>query len=111
MAKRFGGTAISSLSDLPRVDVVVGTIPSTAGFVLPDHLLRHGLIVMDAAYKPAITPMLASAKAHGCTCIQGYEMLVEQGLEQSRLWTGQSVDKKVLEDQVKATLAPGDLLN
>ncbi|KAG9415137.1 3-dehydroquinate dehydratase (3-dehydroquinase) [Aphanomyces cochlioides] len=111
VAKRFGGTAISSLSDLPQVDVVVGTIPATAGFVLPDHLFRHGLIVMDAAYKPAITPMLASAKAHGCTCIQGYEMLVEQGLEQSRLWTGQSVDKKVLEDQVKATLAPGDLLN
>ncbi|RHY03684.1 hypothetical protein DYB36_007597 [Aphanomyces astaci] len=111
VAQRFGGTAVASLTDLDAVDVVVGTIPAAAGFVLPEHLLSKHVIVMDAAYKPAITPLLAQAHAHGAVCIQGYEMLVEQGLEQSKLWTHEAVAKEVLASQVKATLAASDVLH
>ncbi|RQM18914.1 hypothetical protein B5M09_007675 [Aphanomyces astaci] len=111
VARRFGGTAVASLTDLDAVDVVVGTIPAAAGFVLPEHLLSKHVIVMDAAYKPAITPLLAQAHAHGAVCIQGYEMLVEQGLEQSLLWTHEAVAKEVLASQVKATLAASDVLH
>ncbi|RHY16143.1 hypothetical protein DYB25_000975 [Aphanomyces astaci] len=111
VAQRFGGTAVASLTDLDAVDVVVGTIPAAAGFVLPEHLLSKHVIVMDAAYKPAITLLLAQAHAHGAVCIQGYEMLVEQGLEQSKLWTHEAVAKEVLASQVKATLAASDVLH
>ncbi|RHY29934.1 hypothetical protein DYB32_005655 [Aphanomyces invadans] len=111
VAARFGATAVASLADIAAVDVVVGTIPATSGFTLPDRLVRQGVIVMDAAYKPAITPLLAHAHAHAAVCIQGYEMLVEQGLEQSKLWTGETVQKSILADQVKATLAATDFLH
>ncbi|OQR86371.1 pentafunctional AROM polypeptide [Achlya hypogyna] len=110
VAARFGATALDSLETAPLMDVVVGTIPATAGFTLPDALARPGVVVMDAAYKPAITPLLAHAAARGCTCIQGYEMLVEQGLEQSKRWTGASVPSTVLATPVKARLDPTDVL-
>lgn len=88
VADRFHARAIASLTPetLARVDVVVGTIPAAAGFVLPDHLVEQGVVVLDAAYMPPVTPMLAHAKAHGASCIQGFEMLYEQALEQYRCW-------------------------
>ncbi|KAF0709617.1 Aste57867_5842 [Aphanomyces stellatus] len=110
VAMRFGGRAVASLADVSHIDVVVGTIPATAGFTLPLHLLHHDMVVMDAAYKPAITPLLAQARAHGCLVVQGFEMLVEQGLEQSALWTGERVAKAILTTQATATLASDDIL-
>ncbi|OQR97948.1 pentafunctional AROM polypeptide [Thraustotheca clavata] len=112
VAARFNATALSSFdSSTPKFDVVMGTVPSTAGFTLPESVLHPQLIVMDAAYKPAITPLLQQALIHGCQCIQGYEMLVEQGLEQSKLWTGDYVPKHIMETQVKAGMLPTEFLS
>ncbi|EQC28678.1 hypothetical protein SDRG_13554 [Saprolegnia diclina VS20] len=110
VASRFHSTALPSLEAVPTMQVVVGTIPASAGFTLPDALLHKALIVMDAAYKPAITPMLAHASRFGCVCIQGYEMLVEQGLEQSKRWTGTSVAIDVLANVVKARFDSAEIL-
>ncbi|RLN59111.1 hypothetical protein BBJ29_003958 [Phytophthora kernoviae] len=94
VAARFNAEALSELTPdaLSRVDVVVGTIPAQAGFQLPDHLVSprddgNKVVVLDAAYMPPITPMLAHAHASGgALCIQGYEMLYEQGIEQFYRW-------------------------
>lgn len=89
VAQRFGARALAALSPdvLASVDVVVSTIPAQAGFVLPDYLLStHAVVVLDAAYQPPITPFLAHAAAHGATCIQGFEMLYEQAIEQYKRW-------------------------
>ncbi|RLN53644.1 hypothetical protein BBJ28_00010710 [Nothophytophthora sp. Chile5] len=94
VASRFHAQALAELTPetLARVDVVVSTIPAQAGFQLPDHLVApradgSKVVVLDAAYMPPITPMLAHAHASGgALCIQGYEMLYEQGIEQFRRW-------------------------
>ncbi|KAI9915839.1 hypothetical protein PsorP6_007566 [Peronosclerospora sorghi] len=94
VAERFDAEALSELrvERLAQVDVVVGTIPAQASFQLPDHLVAprpdgSKAVVLDAAYMPPITPMLAHAHAAGgVVCVQGYEMLYEQGIEQFYRW-------------------------
>ncbi|RMX68968.1 hypothetical protein KXD40_003448 [Peronospora effusa] len=94
VATRFDAEALSELTleKLAQVDVVVGTIPAQANFQLPDYLVAprtdgSKVVVLDAAYMPPITPMLAHAEAAGgALCIQGYEMLYEQGIEQFCRW-------------------------
>lgn len=91
VAERFHAQALSSLTPelLASVDVVVSTIPAQAGFVLPNYLLQQGshkVVVLDAAYQPPITPFLEHASKHGASCIQGFEMLYEQAIEQYNRW-------------------------
>lgn len=85
VARRFNGTALRELKNLDGIDdldIVIGTIPAAAQTDLPASLFKTQPIVLDAAYKPAMTPLLRAAKASGCPCIQGAEMLYEQALEQ-----------------------------
>lgn len=56
--------------DLPNVDVVISTVPSTAKFTLPSHLLDCKPIVFDAAYRPSVTDLLRQASTNGCPCVQ-----------------------------------------
>lgn len=93
VAQRFNATALAALTPalFPAVDVVVSTVPSAAGFVLPDYLLattteKRPVVALDAAYQPPVTPFLAHAHAHGAACVQGFEMLYEQAVEQFRRW-------------------------
>ncbi|KAJ0396596.1 hypothetical protein ATCC90586_004058 [Pythium insidiosum] len=90
VASRFGATALGELTPttLPRVDIVISTVPATANVTIPDYLLpgEHPVVVLDAAYMPPITPCLAHAHGRGAMCIQGYEMLYEQAAEQYLRW-------------------------
>ncbi|KAE9312852.1 Pentafunctional AROM polypeptide [Phytophthora fragariae] len=109
VAARFDAEALSELTPdtLAQVDVVVGTIPAQAGFQLPDHLVApradgSKVVVLDAAYMPPITPMLAHAHAAGgAVCIQGYEMLYEQGIEQFYRWHKATQVWQVNEEAIK----------
>lgn len=49
---------------------------------------RPGLVVMDAVYEPVQTKLLTDAAAAGCTCVSGKGMLLWQGVEAFRLYTG-----------------------
>jgi shikimate dehydrogenase len=42
---------------------------------------------MDVVYKPLKTRFLRDASERGCRCIDGLTMLLEQAVEQFRLWT------------------------
>lgn len=44
--------------------------------------------LLEAAYKPSVTPVMKLAEKHGWTVIRGREMLVLQGIEQFQQWTG-----------------------
>ncbi|CAM9487919.1 unnamed protein product [Choristocarpus tenellus] len=112
LASRFGGVAVSALDAATLqqacgredVDVVVSTIPGSAEFTLPEHMLKQKPVVFDAAYKPALTALLAQAKATGCPYVQGAEMLVEQGLEQFQLWTRRRAPRSVMAEAVFNTV-------
>lgn len=44
--------------------------------------------LLEAAYKPAVTPIMEAATNAGWKTIPGRQMLVMQGVEQFRIWTG-----------------------
>lgn len=43
----------------------------------------------ECVYNPHITKLLTQAKEAGCTTVDGYAMLLWQGWEQFKLWTGE----------------------
>mmetsp|Transcript_32694 Transcript_32694/g.44243 ORF Transcript_32694/g.44243 Transcript_32694/m.44243 type:complete len:471 (-) Transcript_32694:232-1644(-) len=85
----------AALSSPVPIQVVVSTVPATAGFELPEWVLQQNFgdssypppVVLDAAYKPACTKLIEQATRGGCRVIMGAEMLLEQGMEQSEMWT------------------------
>ncbi|WP_312430473.1 shikimate dehydrogenase [Lacrimispora sp.] len=71
---------------------IVGMKPMDQESVVKDvTMFRPGLVVVDAVYNPKETKMLREAKAAGCTCIDGQGMLVWQGAEAFKLYTGQEM--------------------
>lgn len=56
--------------------------PVPAGFIHPE------MLVYDLVYRPALTPLLHDAAAVGARTLGGLQMLVQQGAESLRLWTG-----------------------
>ena len=51
-------------------------------------LLHPGLLITECVYNPHMTKLLQQAKQAGCKTIDGYGMLLWQGAEQFKLWTG-----------------------
>lgn len=61
-------------------------------------------IVCDIVYKPLQTPLLAAAKTHGLRCVDGLGMLVEQGAESFRIWTGELPNAEAVEETLRTWL-------
>lgn len=55
---------------------------------VPTTALRPELVVMDIVYKPLVTPLVESARAHGARVIGGGRMLLHQAAAQFQLYTG-----------------------
>lgn len=71
--------------DASGCDLVVNATP------VRDELLvepQPGQTVVELAYGPEETVLVAAARAAGCTVIDGREALVRQGAASFRLWTG-----------------------
>ncbi|MBI9082162.1 MAG: shikimate dehydrogenase [Desulfobacterales bacterium] len=80
-------------SAFQQVDVVINTTsigmhPDEDRLPMDTELLRKGQIVSDIVYNPAKTELLKRAEAKGCKIVTGIGMLVYQGAEGFRLWTG-----------------------
>lgn len=56
--------------------------PINTDFIVPDHT------VFDIVYHPHETTLLRNARERGARTIHGIEMLIRQGAEQFRIWTG-----------------------
>ncbi|QTQ14806.1 type I 3-dehydroquinate dehydratase [Treponema parvum] len=50
--------------------------------------------LFDIVYAPEVTPVMAQAKAAGCKVCNGLPMLLEQGYEQFKLFTGEEYRQK-----------------
>ncbi len=71
--------------DASGCDLIVNATP------IRDELLvspEAGQTVVDLAYGPDETVLVAAAHAAGCTVIDGLEALVRQGAASFRIWTG-----------------------
>lgn len=73
----------------------VGMAPNTEGTIIEDTSLYHpDLIVSDAIYNPRETRFLKEAREAGCRTFNGMYMLLYQGAEAFRLWTGKEMPVK-----------------
>ncbi len=87
-----------------EVDLVVNT--SAVGlhgedFPMPiASLLQPSALIYDMVYAPRPTPLLAAARAQGRPCADGRGMLVGQGEEAFRLWTGQTPPSGVMRSRL-----------
>ncbi|HET7647480.1 MAG TPA: hypothetical protein VFK17_02855 [Gaiellaceae bacterium] len=71
--------------DASGCDLIVNATP------VRDELLvrpERGQTVVDLAYGPEETALVAAARAAGCEVVDGLEALVRQGAASFRLWTG-----------------------
>ncbi len=76
-----------------------GMAPNTDASILSDpSVLHEGLAVGDVIYNPRETLFLKQAKAAGCRTFNGMYMLLYQGAEAFRLWTGQDMPVDVVRE-------------
>ena len=70
----------------------VGMAPETDGCLIPDASWLHpDLTVADIVYHPRKTRLLSMAESAGCRICPGLGMLLFQGAEAFRLWTGREM--------------------
>ena len=77
----------------------VGMKPLDGQSLIPTALLRKDLVVADTVYNPRETQLILDAKAAGCkAAVGGIGMLLWQGVEAFRLFTGKDMPaQEVLE--------------
>jgi shikimate dehydrogenase len=114
------GTALTQLADeLPMdvrvvpideassedADLVVNATPlGAAGESLPHPPLGPGILVVDLLYRPAVTPLLAAARAAGAGSFGGLGLLLHQAALSFALWTGQEPPMPVMSAAALAEL-------
>jgi shikimate dehydrogenase len=63
-------------------------------------MLRPGLVVTDCVYNPRVTLLLDRAEKAGCKAISGLGMMLYQGAEAFRLWTGEEMPVDYVREQL-----------
>ena len=63
-------------------------------------MMHDGLIVNDVIYNPLETRLLKEAHKAGAKTISGVKMLIYQGIESFKIWTGREPPVKVFEDAI-----------
>lgn len=78
----------------------IGMAPHVDGCLIPDaSWLRPELFVADVIYSPAKTRLLHLAETAGCRFVNGLPMLLHQGAEAFRLWTGREMPVEAVRDR------------
>lgn len=78
----------------------VGMAPSINQTIIQDaSLFRPDLVVSDIIYNPRQTRLLREAQMAGCPTFNGMYMLLFQGAEAFRLWTGQDMPVEKIREQ------------
>ena len=79
----------------------LGMTPDINNSIWPDDLpFPHQAVVYDLVYNPPETQLMRQAQAGGCQAIHGLGMLIHQGAEAFRLWTGQKPELRVMREAV-----------
>jgi shikimate dehydrogenase len=78
----------------------VGMAPHEDGCIIKDASFFHPeLIVSDVIYNPRETKLMAMASKQGLRTFNGLYMLLYQGAEAFRLWTGQDMPTEVIKEK------------
>jgi shikimate dehydrogenase len=68
---------------------------------IPWGQLHSGAVVYDIVYRRPDTPLLAAAREHGHSAADGLGMLIAQGEEAFRIWTGQDSPAGVMQQAIE----------
>ena len=71
--------------------------------------LGSGQLVVDLVYHPAVTPLVAGARAQGATAVNGLGMLIHQAAHAFRHWTGQEPPLPAMSAAALGSMARLDL--
>ena len=80
----------------------VGMEPDVDSSPAPAGAFYEGQVAFDLVYKPAVTKFMREAEAAGAVTLNGLPMLIHQGAEQIRCWSGREPSIEVM---TKAGLA------
>ena len=112
LAKTFGAksVAIKKLWKSDRAfDLVVNCTPvgmkGVAGTPLKAGFVAPGSVFIDIIYNPPVTKAMELATGRGATAVGGLEMLVQQGAESFRIWTGQEPNVKAMREAARRALS------
>ncbi len=93
LAEEFGCEygSLEDMDEVENMDIIVNA--TSVGMndersPLDKKYLNKNQIVLDAVYSPKETVLLKDAKEKGATPVYGYEMLLYQGVEQFKMYTG-----------------------
>ncbi|MEO5860227.1 MAG: shikimate dehydrogenase [Pyrinomonadaceae bacterium] len=105
------GVRVKSIPDtFGDCDIVVNSTPlGTKGAkedqtIATAHQLEGVKLVYDLVYIPTETLLIREAKAAGAKTLGGLEMLIGQGAEQFKIWTGCEAPLRVMTDAVRKKL-------
>jgi len=82
----------------------VGMHPDVDKTLVTADMMRPDLVVFDIVYNPLETCLLKEARKAGALTIDGVNMLVHQGAESFKIWTGREAPIKAMEDAVRCAL-------
>lgn len=109
LAEEFdcGYSGLSTQEDLPTMDVIINA--SSLGMnknttPIDTKFLNRKQIIFDIVYSPKETRLIRDAKAIGANVIYGYEMLLYQGAEQFKLYTGLKAPVETMRKALIASL-------
>jgi shikimate dehydrogenase len=85
----------------------VGMSPNTSDSPVPEGLLHGGLFVYDVIYNPMKTRLLRDAEMKGAGVLSGVKMLVYQGAEAFKMWTGAEPPVDLMHRVVEERLGGG----
>ena len=104
LAEEFGVEVAEDIkSALETAEVIVNT--TSVGLKAEDppifdySLIREDQVVIDIIYKE--TPLIKSAREKGCKVQTGFPMLVYQGAESFKIWTGCEAPVKIMKLSLK----------
>ena len=73
--------------------------------LIPKEWMRKDLVVADIVYNPEVTRMLKEAGEAGCQTIEGKGMMLWQGAENYRLFTGKEMPVEAYKDAMRTAAA------
>ena len=90
---------------IKNADILLNTTPvgmaKQPGCLIPDSSWFHaGLVVSDVIYEPRETELLRMAHEAGLKAFNGLHMLLYQGAESFRLWTGKEMPMEKIKEQL-----------
>jgi shikimate dehydrogenase len=107
---RAEGTGLEDLAGLVEQSHIiinttsVGMHPDIDQTLVTEDMMHAGQVVFDLVYNPLQTKLLKEAKKARAITVDGIKMLVLQGVESFRIWTGTEPPVDIMERAVRDVL-------